>query len=226
MGLKIDRRAQRITKIIGLVVLVAVIFCMLKIFIWEQNYYRNKSAEERNPEQSVITELEDADNPSEEKPSKEDVNNYQVQRETPRYLIIKRLSVKARVQESNVNEHILPVPENIYDVSWYSGSGRPGEGTNILISGISEGATKAGAFSNLDSIEKNDIITLENGGGDKFEYVVREIAIIDKDEAKNRLPIAQKRIDDKETLSLITARRANESNDKFNSIIMLRATRK
>jgi LPXTG-site transpeptidase (sortase) family protein len=226
VGLKIDHRAQKITKIVGIVFLVLVIACMLKILIWETNYYRNKSAEERSPEQTVITDLASITEPSEEAPTAEQITSYQVSSTAPRYLEIKRLDIKARVKDSNVNEHILPVPDNIYDVSWYSGSSRPGQNGNILISGIAEGTTKPGIFYNLDSLEKGDAITLERGDGERFEYSIEKISIVDKKDAKNKLPEAQKRINDKETLTLFTARRTNENDANFNSIYIIQANKK
>ena len=226
MGLKIDHRAQKITKIILAILLIAVILCMLKILIWENSYYQNKSAEERSPEQTVITDLANVTDPSEEEPTESDIVSYQVSSTAPRYLIIKRLGIKARVKDSNVNEHILPVPDNIYDASWYSGSSRPGQEGNILISGIAEGATKHGIFYNLDSLEQDDVITLERGDGEKFDYAVKKISIVDKKDAKQKLPEAQKRINDKETLTLFTARRTNEDDENFNSIFIIQANKK
>jgi LPXTG-site transpeptidase (sortase) family protein len=224
MGLKIDRRAAKATKIAGVIVLVAIVACMIKILVWEHSYYQNKSAETRNPQQSVITSIEDAKNPSENEPTQADIDKYQTHTTSPRYLIIKRLNIKARVKDSSVNENTLPLPDDIFNVSWYSGSGNPGQGGNILISGVSEGATKHGVFSNLDSLEEGDEITIVRGDDETFKYSVREIMIIDKADAKDKLPIAQKRIDDKETVALVTVRRADENNDTFNSIVIVRAT--
>ena len=226
MGLKIDRRAAKITKGLGIAVLIAVFLCLLKILIWEHSYYRNKSAETRSIQQSVITELADAVNPSETEVAAQQYAAYQVHTTSPRYLEIPRLELKARVKDSEVNENTMPVPDNIFDVAWYSGSSNPGQDGTILMSGISEGATKPGAFSNLDSLEKGDEITITRGDDEKFTYSVQEITIVDKNEAKNKLPLAQKRIDDKETLSLISARRANENDSNFNSIIIIKATKK
>ncbi len=224
MGLKIDRRAAKATKIAGIIVLFAIVACMIKILIWEHSYYQNKSAETRNPQQSVITSIEDAKNPSENEPTQADIDKYQTYTTSPRYLIIKRLNIKARVKDSSINENTLPLPDNIFNVSWYSGSGNPGQGGNILISGVSEGSTKHGVFSNLDSLEEGDEITLVRGDDETFKYSVREIMIIDKADAKDKLPIAQKRIDDKETVALVTVRRADENSDTFNSIVIVRAT--
>jgi LPXTG-site transpeptidase (sortase) family protein len=224
MGLKIDRTASKITKIIGAIIGIVLLACLIKILVWEHSYYQNKSSETRNPQQAVITELADAENPSEIEPTAEELNKHQTYTTTPRYLEIPRLKIKARVMSSDVSEYVMPVPDNIFDVAWYSGSGNPGQGGNILMSGISQGATKPGAFAYLDALEKGDSISIERGDGERFEYEVKEVTIIDKEEAQNRLPIAQKRLDDKETLALISARRADENSTEFNSIIIIRAT--
>lgn len=224
MGLKIDRRASRITTATGIVLLTAIIAILLKIFIWERIYYRDKSSETRNPEQAVITDLSEAVNPSEQAPTEEQIKQYQVYTTAPRYLEVPRLAIKARVKDSNVTESVMPVPDNIYDVTWYSGSGNPGMGGNILISGISQGATAPGVFANLDSLEQGDEMTLERGDGERFTYTVKEIQIIDRKDAKNKLPEAQKRIDGKETLALISARRLDENTSDFSSIVIIRAT--
>ena len=54
---------------------------------------------------------------------------------------------------------------------------------------------------------------------------VADLQIIDAEDAENKLSGAQRRIDDKETLSLITVR-ASEDNSEYESIVMLRATLK
>ena len=75
MGLKIDRRASKITKTVGFIALFILIACLIKILVWEHSYYQNKSAETREPQQAVITELADAVNPSEICPTRKDITN-------------------------------------------------------------------------------------------------------------------------------------------------------
>ena len=118
----------------------------------------------------------------------------------------------------------MPLPNNVYDVCWYSGSGRPGDNSTILISGLKRGIKQTGAFANLDSLEKDDSIAIVRGDGTRFDYKVAEIRIIDRKNAKDELPSAQKRLEDKETLTLITTNRANVSSD-YESIIFVHATK-
>ena len=225
MALKINRNLQKILKVIGWVLLIIVIVCMIKILIWERNYYSTKSSEQRAKADVVITGLSPTINPSEEDISEEDVAKHQVEASKPRYLNIGRLNLHIRVKESVVNSEILPIPSNIHDAMWYAGSGKPGENSTILISGISSGDTKKGAFANLDSLEKGDKISVELGSGDIFYYIIQEILIIDLQEAENKLPSIQRRIDDKETLSLVTAIKTSENNETYTSIVIVRATK-
>ncbi len=220
MALKINRKLQNVLRIIGWVVLAVLIVCMIKTFVWEHNYYNTKSGETRARADLVITKLAEAENPSEDEP---DLASYQVEATKPRYLSIERLGIKTRVKESTVNSEVLAVPQNIHDVMWAAGSSRPSQGGVILMSGLSRGETKDGAFANLDSLEKEDKIEIELGNGDKYNYTVSEIRIVDASDAENELPSIQRRIDDKETLSLVTAIKKNNLDNDYSSIVIVRA---
>ena len=226
MALKINRNLQRILKIAGWVLLIVLIACMLRILIWERNYYGTKSSETRAKADVVITGLDaigDADiNPV----PVEEINGFQVEDTKPRYLDIARLGVHARVKESIVNNDKLSTPANIHDVMWSAGSGRPGENGSILISGISRFRYTDGVFANLDSLEKGDEIVIETGRGEQFTYAIHEILIIDEEEAEAKLPSVQRRINDKETLSLITAVTKVPDSGDYNSIVVVRAIKK
>lgn len=225
MGLKIDKKENRIIKIIFFAVLGIIILLLIKIMIWENWYYQSKSSSIRTPGQSVITDIANASTSVEDEITQHEYDSYQVAALYPRYLEIDRLGLKARVEGSNVNENSMPLPNNIHDVCWYSGSGRPGEGGTVLISGIKRGIRQNGAFANLDSLEKGDIATIVRGDGEKIAYEIQEIGIIDREKLKDELPVAQKRLNDKETLSLITANRANIISD-YTSVVLIRATKK
>lgn len=226
MALKINRNLQRILKIAGWVLLIVLIACMLRILIWERNYYGTKSSETRAKADVVITGLDaigDADiNPI----PAEEVERYQVEDTKPRYLNIARLGVHARVKESIINSDKMSTPNNIHDTMWNAGSGRPGENGTIIISGVSRFRKTDGVFANLDSLEKGNEIVVETGRGEEFTYVIQEIQIIDEEEAEAKLPSIQRRIDDKETLSLITAVTKVPDSGDYNSIVVVRATKK
>jgi len=227
MALKINRTASRITKGIGIVLLILLVLAMTKILIWETNYYRNKTSEERAVADVPIERIVSALNPSEEKPAASDVANYQVEKDAIRYLDINRLKIHARVLASEVETNgILSVPDNIYDTSWYAGSSYPGHNGYIIISGIHSTKNNDGIFANLDSLENDDIITLETGSGEKYQYEVKEINIVSSQkDSDNILAKMQTRLDAKETLSLVTVKTSG-ANQEFESLVMLRANLK
>ena len=224
MGLKISKKQNLVFKITFFSILGILVLILLKILSWENWYYQTKTSSIRNPEQAVITDIADASAPDETKPTSQDYAEYQVAATSPRYIEIPRLEIKARIEKSNVNENSMPLPTNIYDACWYSGSSRPGENGTVLISGIKRGISQNGAFANLDSLEKGDKITVIRGDDTEINYEVAEIRIIDREKAKEELPNAQKRLDDKETLSLITTNRANII-EPYQSIVLIRATK-
>ncbi len=223
MALKINRKLQITFKVIGWVLGIILAICMIKILLWERNYYNTKSAETRARSDVVITQLAEAIAPSEDEP---DLDSYQVEATKPRYLIIDRLDLKTRIKESTVNSETLAVPQNIYDAMWAAGSSKPGQNGVILMTGLARGEHKIGAFANLDSLEVGDEISIETGGGAKYTYVVAEIRIIDAYDAETELPSIQQRIDDKESLSLLTAKEINDDQSDYTSIVIVRATLK
>ena len=223
MALKINRTVSRIGQILGWALVVIIAVLLIKTYVWEKNYYATKTNETRAKADVVITEIETILSPSEFEPSEDEIKEYQVEANNPRYLDIPRLDIHARVRHSAVDNNKLPLPNDVYDVAWFAGSSAPGQGGNVLISGLYKGRTKDGVFKNLDSLEKGDEITIERGDGEKFTYEVRELQIVDAKDAANELPGVQRRIDDKETLSLVTARTYAEGGE-YESIVMLRAT--
>lgn len=227
MALKINRTTQRVIRGIGIVLLICLIACMAKILIWETSYYRNKSSEQRATADAPITRIVTVINPDKKKPTDKEINEYQVEADKPRYIDIKRLNIHARVQVSSVDTNgLLSVPNNIYDASWYSGSSRPGHGGYIILSGVGTAKTAKGVFADLDSLEKGDEITLQVGIGDKYTYEVKEINIVsDEKDSEATLAKLQKKLDQKETLSLVTLKTSG-AEQKFDSLVMLRATLK
>ncbi|MBR3164435.1 class F sortase [Candidatus Saccharibacteria bacterium] len=224
MSLKINRRLEKTLRIIAWILLAIILVAMIKILIWERHYYNTKSSELRATAPVVIEQIASAINPSEISPSPEDIESHQTTADQPRYLEIDRLDIRARIQTTDIpDNNILPVPDNIYDVSWYAGSGRPGENTCVIISGLSSGNTQPGVFANLDSLETNDPIIIELGNGDRYTYRVRELTHIQSSDAETKLPDLQRRLDDQETLSLITATHGADNNDTYDTIVMLRA---
>jgi sortase (surface protein transpeptidase) len=116
--------------------------------------------------------------------SYDDIKNYTVDDQHPRYISIPSLQTeKARIYAVGLDaNNMIKAPANIHDVSWYDKSGTPGEGGVILMNGHNEGINKNGAFHGLDKLVKGDKITLERGDGEVIDYLVVENNTLTLDE--------------------------------------------
>ena len=220
MALKINRTITRITRIVGWGLLIVILACTLKVFIWEQNYYKNETKSARASSPAVLNGIEPIGNLGIEETSGEKYNNHVVEKDMPRYLEIERLEIKAIINPSKTEvSGKLPLPSNIHQLSWFGGSGKPGNVDAIIISGISTYKDNSGVFKNLDSLEKGDKIKLTRGDNEIFEYTVESINITSYKDSSKTLPNAQQKTDSKETLSLISV------GDGDSSVVIIKATR-
>lgn len=113
---------------------------------------------------------------SEEPISKSDMKYHSVGKADPRYITIDSAGINARVLSAGADEYgrILP-PQNIFDVSWYNESVRPGAVGAMVMSGYMSGPTQPGAFSKSSKIKVGDYITIERGDGIKINYIIEKI---------------------------------------------------
>ena len=154
--------------ILGLLLLVFLV----KVLTFENNYYGEKQGSERAASEELTTE-EELD---ETEPTDDEVREYTVAADRPRYLTVEKLEVKnARILPMGVNASgELATPRNIFDVGWYEGSGKPGQGGTLIIDGHNGGPHVHGVFKNLPSLTKGDEIKVERGDGVIFSYRVVE----------------------------------------------------
>ena len=220
MALKINRTITRITRIVGWGILVILVVCTLKVFIWEQNYYSSETKAARSQAPAVLSNIQAIGSLSAEKTTDEQYNNHVVERDQPRYLIIDRLNIKAIVNPSKSETGgKLPLPSNIDQLTWFGGSTKPGNAGATIISGISRYNDETGILSSLDSLEKGNKIKLIRGDGEEFEYTIETISITSLKDSSKTLPLAQQATDSKETLSLISV------GDNNASVVIVKATR-
>jgi sortase (surface protein transpeptidase) len=107
------------------------------------------------------------------KPSPAVVANYIVAPNLPRYLLIPKLNVDARIISVGVNaKGALETPNNVYDTAWYNESALPGEPGAMLIDGHVSSWTAHGVFYGLKTLIAGDIIEVERGDGTLFTYKV------------------------------------------------------
>jgi LPXTG-site transpeptidase (sortase) family protein len=133
---------------------------------------------------SVQTEASDgaasSDVPTED--ASPDLSSYHVEPEMPRYFMIEKLGVSARVLSLGLGlDNILKAPANIYDVGWYNGSAKPGSSGTTLLDGHVAGPTKHGVFYDIKSLQKGDKVVIERGDGKRFTYTVAKIESFDYD---------------------------------------------
>lgn len=110
------------------------------------------------------------------------LDSYTVAADMPRFLGIKSLNMKARIQEMGVNSQgAVQAPVNIYDSGWYTGSAKPGTQGAAFVDGHASGSTREGLFAYIDTLKSGDIVTVEQGDGTLFSYKVVNVETVSKD---------------------------------------------
>lgn len=204
MSLKISSLKKYRSKIIWGAVILVFAGCLLRVAIWEKNYYDSKEGSARavSPT-SIATNTENLD----KTPITDDqVDAWVVEADKPRYISIEKIDVKnARVMPVGVgSDRQLLTPVSIYDVGWYDKSGLPGKSGAMLMDGHS-GVGAPGVFNRLPELVKGDIITVQRGDDKIFKYEVVENNTVSLDDANGKMDDMQRSADPaKEGLNLIT----------------------
>ena len=205
MSLKI-KGWRKITKcVIWSIILILFLIFIVRVISFENYYYNSKEGSERAVAQ--ITDVGAEEELVEEEPTEEEVREYTVAPDRPRYLSISKLGInKARILTMGVNaKGELDTPRNIFDVGWYEASGKPGLGGTAIIDGHNGGPHVHGVFKNLPSLVTGDIIEIERGDGVVFRYSVIENNAISLDESDEYMATAAQSPEaDKESVTLIT----------------------
>ena len=111
--------------------------------------------------------------PDETKPADDELAQYQVAADMPRYLSIESQGIKARVFRMGLtNEGAVATPNNVHDTGWYEGSAKPGDSGISLIVGHVSGISSPGVFGKLSQLQAGDTITIERGDGKILKYRV------------------------------------------------------
>jgi len=163
----------------------------IRVAVWEEAYYRGMEGTERavateaEPEEEELVEVE---------PTVEEVQEYMVAPDRPRYLTIERLGIyNARIISVGINSKgELGTPNNIFDVGWYDASGKPGQGGTMLLDGHNGGPNVYGIFKELPVLEYGDVIQVERGDGKVFKYMVVENVAVSLDESNMYMATAMR----------------------------------
>lgn len=205
MSLKINTSWQQVVKwvVLGLLAFLIVVF-FVRVAVWESAYYSEKEGSERAVANSVASASEELD---ETEPTKEEIYEYVVAADRPRYLSVEKLGIEnARIIPVYVNEDgELGTPNNIFDVGWYEASGKPGEGGTMLIDGHNGGPHVYGVFKELPALVAGDVVVVERGDGVILKYKVVENVEVLLTEADEYMVTAMKSPEEgKESLTLIS----------------------
>ena len=116
--------------------------------------------------------------PSTIKPSANTVTNYIVAANQPRYIMIPKLHVQARILSVGLTKSdAIGTPNNVYDTAWYNASSLPGQPGAMVIDGHVSSWTTRGVFYGLDSLSNGDLVQVQRGDGKIFTYEVMKIQI-------------------------------------------------
>lgn len=207
MALKFDWK-KNLPRIIWGAIALILLGCIIRVMVWEHNYYREKEGSTRATAVANTIAPED----TEETVNEEDVDEqmkqaHRVAADKPRFLSIEKLGIdRARVLEVGLTKSgRLNTPAGIFDVGWYNASGKPGAGGTLLIDGHNGGPTKEGVFKHLPELAVGDIIMIERGDGKHYRYQVVENEEVPLSEADSRMAkMLTSPEQGKESLSLIT----------------------
>ena len=183
MNLKIKGWRNVIRWAVWSVLGILFLVFLIRVAIFENDYYNGKEGTER----VVVEENEDEEELDETEPTETEISEYKVAVDRPRYLTIEKMGVKnARILPMGVNaKGELSTPNNIFDVGWYENSGKPGQGGVLIIDGHNGGPHIHGVFKDLPNLKSGDIVQIERGDGKLFKYKIVEntkVALADADE--------------------------------------------
>ena len=176
MSLKIKSWRTVIKVSLWSIVVILFLVFLIRVAVFEHNYYSEKEGSERVVAEEVVEGQVEEEPLIEVEPTVEEVREYYVAADRPRYLSIARLGIEnARILPMGVNARgELATPSNIFDVGWYEASGKPGQGGTMIIDGHNGGPHVLGVFKNLPELSEGDDIIVERGDGAYFVYKVVE----------------------------------------------------
>lgn len=203
MSFRLGNRKEIIRWAIWLVLGLLLLIFVVKVLAYEGSYYNEKDGSER----AIVEQEEEEEELVEVKPTTEEVHEYTVAPDRPRYLTVEKLGIhNARILPMGVNaKGELDTPRNIFDVGWYEASGKPGQGGTMMIDGHNGGPHVHGVFKDLPSLAVGDIIKVERGDGAVYNYKVVENKAVLLSEANKYMSTAARSPEaGRESVTLIT----------------------
>ena len=98
----------------------------------------------------------------------------------PTRLVIDAIGVDAPVITLGMDPALVPeVPSSGGEVAWYDFSGKPGAGSNVVLSGHITWDKSLAVFWSLEELEEGDLIYLSAGEGEQLVYEVTANMLVD-----------------------------------------------
>ena len=211
MALKISDKKKLITTCIWALLGLLLVIYVVRISLWEKNYYESQEGSERTKPVKVSEDIEivEPEEVDETEVTEEQRVEYNVPAGNPRYLSIPKLGIyNSRViRVSKRGDGRLGTPTNIFDVGWYDGSSKPGQGGTIIIDGHNGGPNIEGVFKHIDTLVVGDVIEIALGGSDViYKYRVEENVEVKLENADKYMNKEARKspIEGKESITLIT----------------------
>ena len=119
-------------------------------------------------------------------------------------VIIEAIGVNAPMITLGLDSAAIPeVPSSGAEVGWYNYSGRPGSGSNVVISGHVTWNKRAAVFWRLGELQEGELIRLTTEGGGQLVYQVTANLLVDPSDPESVRLIYPT---DTEMLTLVTRR--------------------
>lgn len=140
---------------------------------WRSNHAAQVQAEKLIQQANTSGSSKQNQTPATKPPSPEEIADYVVAPNLPRYLLIPKLGVDARIFSVGLtSDGALGTPNNVYDTDWYNESAEPGQPGAMLIDGHISSWTAHGVFYGIKNLVPGDLIRVERGDGTIFSYDV------------------------------------------------------
>jgi len=212
MSLRINTLVRKIPHIILALIGLFLLGCIVKVAIWEHIYYSEKEGSTRHAVEEVGVSAPESVELDETEIPNDKIYAHPAAPDKPRYLMGAFMNrtmgenAKVRIFEVGLTSSgAMGTRASIFDAAWYRNSGKPGNGGTLLINGHNGGPSKDGIFKDLHLVKIGDIISIERGDGEIFNYAVHEIKILPLTEANQHMSNMMKSpIPGVESLSLIS----------------------
>ena len=205
MKLQRSKIKKILPKICYILIFIGLALFFGKTYIWERDNLIAKTGTARATN-VVGTEVE-AVEVDETEPTPQEIIEYTVPAGNPRYISIPSIGNVNQRQVISVGltkAGALDTPINIFQAGWYNQSAKPGTGGTVIIDGHNGGPNVIGIFKHLPNAKLGEKVIIENGAGQIFTYTIVKNDTIPLAESDNYMKEIFRKIDGKETLTVIT----------------------